>query len=103
MANTKFIKVKENFVCENCGAEVLGSGYTNHCPKCLWSRHMDINPGDRAEKCGGMMEPIGVELVSGKYDIIQKCQRCGAEKRNKVSEDDNLDIILALAERSFRE
>ena len=24
-----------------------GNGYTNHCPKCLWSKHVDINPGDR--------------------------------------------------------
>lgn len=24
-------------MCEHCSAEVLGTGYTNHCPKCLWS------------------------------------------------------------------
>ena len=51
----KFIKVKEDFVCEHCGAEVKGDGYTNHCPKCLWSKHVDVHPGDRAAECGGMM------------------------------------------------
>ena len=24
------------------------NGYTNHCSQCLWSKHVDINPGDRS-------------------------------------------------------
>jgi hypothetical protein len=103
MSAQKFIKVKENFICEHCNAEVLGTGYTNHCPKCLWSKHVDINPGDRAESCGGMMEPIEVEFKSGNFDIIQQCQKCGAVKRNKVAEDDNPEILIALAEKRQRE
>ncbi|MFA5319276.1 MAG: RNHCP domain-containing protein, partial [Candidatus Paceibacterota bacterium] len=67
----------EDFVCENCGARVPGNGFTNHCPKCLWSKHVDINPGDRAESCGGLMEPIGMALEKGKYVITQKCLACG--------------------------
>ncbi|MBR6751902.1 MAG: RNHCP domain-containing protein, partial [Alphaproteobacteria bacterium] len=43
----QFVKRVENFTCAHCGAEVFGNGYTNHCPKCLWSRHVDNNPGDR--------------------------------------------------------
>jgi len=45
----KFQKRIENFTCEKCGLFVKGTGYTDHCPNCLWSKHMDINPGDRKE------------------------------------------------------
>ena len=70
----KFQKRKEDFVCEHCGAEVKGNGYTNHCPKCLWSKHVDIFPGDRLEDCGGLMEPVAVEAKkAGKYTIVHKC------------------------------
>ena len=57
-----FQKKVEDFVCEHCQTKNQEDGYTNHCPNCLWSRHVDINPGDRAEKCGGMMEPIDFEV-----------------------------------------
>jgi hypothetical protein len=87
-----FIKRKEDFVCENCGAEVEGSGYTNHCPKCLWSKHVDIDPGDRAEDCGGMMEPLKVESDSGSFIIVHRCVKCGKEKRNKMASDDDMGV-----------
>ncbi|MEK7158524.1 MAG: RNHCP domain-containing protein, partial [Patescibacteria group bacterium] len=38
----------EDFTCESCGAQVTGDGYTNHCPQCLVSKHVDVYPGDRA-------------------------------------------------------
>jgi len=57
----KFQRQKEDFVCGECGTTVSGTGYTNHCPQCLWSMHVDVNPGDRAAACGGMMEPKKVE------------------------------------------
>ena len=45
----RFIRREENFVCEVCGAKVKGTGYTNHCPQYLWSKHVDkLIPGDRA-------------------------------------------------------
>ena len=51
--NRKFTEIDEEFICENCGEKVGQLGYScrNHCPKCLHSKHVDINPGDRAEKC----------------------------------------------------
>ena len=76
----KFIKKVEDFVCEKCGDEVVGGGFTNHCPKCLWSKHVDINPGDRAEKCGGMMKPIGALKIGDSYSIIHQCEKCGFER-----------------------
>lgn len=95
----KFTRKRENFKCRNCGIEVLGSGYTNHCPKCLFSRHVDVAPGDRAEVCRGMMEPMGVEAKGGEYTIVHKCQNCGAVRRNKADEEDNFELILELSGR----
>ncbi|MDD4761471.1 MAG: RNHCP domain-containing protein [Candidatus Pacebacteria bacterium] len=94
MADARFIKNKEDFKCENCGFEVLGDGYTNHCPKCLYSLHIDINPGDRASKCRGMMRPEKIEKRGKKYIIIHKCEKCGEEKKNKMKEEDNFEKII---------
>lgn len=93
----QFQRKREDFVCENCGAEVKGNGYTNHCPNCLYSKHVDINPGDRAEECGGLMEPIDLELKDGKYIILHRCVKCGFERRNKVCEEDNFETVLELS------
>ncbi|MEA1909889.1 MAG: RNHCP domain-containing protein, partial [Patescibacteria group bacterium] len=62
MEKKNFIKTTEDFTCEHCGYNVKGTGYTNHCPKCLYSKHVDDVPGDRKNKCNGLMAPIGVEL-----------------------------------------
>ena len=92
----QFTKRIEDFVCTHCGANVTGNGYTNHCPECLWSRHVDNNPGDRQSKCCGMMEPIAVEQVAGKFIITHKCQKCGKTIRQHASDNDNIDTIIAL-------
>ncbi len=92
----------EDFVCEHCGKQVSGSGYTNHCPYCLWSKHVDVNPGDRDASCQGLMEPVGVEVEGGAYRIIHRCTRCGLEKRNKTAVDDDFDVLIELAERYSR-
>ncbi len=92
-----FVRNKEDFTCEHCGTAVVGTGYTNHCPKCLWSKHVDIDPGDRAADCGGMMAPIAIEGSTGKgYMVRQKCQQCGFERRNSVMQNDAVDTVLAL-------
>ena len=94
-----FTKIDEEFICENCGKNVEKLGYTsrNHCPYCLHSKHVDINPGDRKEECRGLLEPIKVELDSKKgYVIIFKCKRCGAIRKNKAAKDDNMDLIINL-------
>ncbi len=95
----KFTRTIEDFICEHCGAKVTGNGYTNHCPACLWSKHVDINPGDRAERCEGLMKPLCVEMIHDDYIIIQKCEKCGAQRRNKSKKDDNFEAILALVKR----
>ena len=92
----RFRRKTEDFVCGNCGAEVRGNGYTNHCPKCLWSRDVDVNPGDRAAKCGGMMRPIAAEVKKDGYVLLHKCVECGKERKNKSAENDSFESILSL-------
>ena len=92
----QFTKRVENFTCAHCGAEVQGNGYTNHCPKCLWSKHVDNNPGDRLSDCGGMMAPISVEQAAGQFIITHKCEKCGKTIRQHASDNDDMDAIIAL-------
>ena len=90
----KFARKIEDFVCENCGTLVTGNGYTNHCCNCLHSKHVDVNPGDRACKCNGLMEPISISVKRDEYIITFKCKKCGVVKRCKSVEGDNFDTIL---------
>ena len=52
----------ESFTCKVCGRLVVstgaGSSHRNHCPNCLSSLHVDIEPGDRESDCGGIMKPV---------------------------------------------
>ena len=77
-------------------ATVRGNGYTNHCPRCLWSRHVDVSPGDRASDCGGPMEPVGALYEGGKFVVVQRCQKCGHGWRNKSARNDSRNAVLAL-------
>ena len=97
----KFQRKIEDFVCEKCGEEVRGDGYTNHCPKCLYSKHVDINPGDRANDCGGLMKPIGAYFKGGEWTIEQKCEKCGEVAKIKAREDDNMDAIEKIIENKI--
>lgn len=96
----KFTKTVEDFNCAHCGAVVHGNGYTNHCPKCLWSRHVDENPGDRASDCGGMMRPVSIEKNGEGFIITHKCEKCGKEKRQRTSDQDDIDAIIELSKNS---
>lgn len=96
----KFTRNVEDFTCEKCGKFVRGDGYTNHCPHCFFSKHVDIFPGDRQAKCGGLMEPVGVESSSKGYVIAFRCMKCGIKKKNKFSKQDDHDALINLA-RSF--
>lgn len=96
MITRKFQRTQEDFICENCGFWVRGNGYTNHCPQCLWSKHVDINPGDRQAACQGLMEPQSVEFKNGKYFILHRCLSCGLKKRNKTAKNECFDTVLKI-------
>jgi len=97
VSDTIFTKNKEDFLCEHCDAAVVGNGYTNHCPQCLWSKHVDVHPGDRAAGCGGLMEPAIVEIEAGESVLTHRCATCGHEKRNKVVPEDDYEKVLDVA------
>jgi ribosomal protein L37AE/L43A len=92
----KFQRRIENFKCEHCGQVVTGNGYTNHCPHCLWSKHVDIHPGDRAAECGGLMQPLAVERKEGEMIILHECSVCQHRKRNRTAPEDNFALLLKL-------
>lgn len=90
----------KNLYVKIVGEKVNKLGYScrNHCPSCLHSKHVDKNPGDREETCHGILEPIGIETNSKKgYIIIFKCKKCGMIRKNKVAEDDDMDLIIKLS------
>ncbi len=94
-----FTKNDNGFVCEHCGKNVNPLGYTsrNHCPHCLYSLHVDVNPGDRANDCRGLQQPISVNPDSKKgYKITYKCTKCGAITYNKSADDDDFDVMLEI-------
>lgn len=95
----RFQRRAEDFTCAHCGESVRGDGYTNHCPRCLWSRHVDVAPGDREHPCRGMMEPTAVEPRGDGYALRHTCIECGAVKTNRSDAADDRDAILALATR----
>lgn len=94
-----FTRVVENFVCGKCGAAVVGDGYTNHCPACLTSRHVDQDgPGDRASRCGGLMPAVAIETdKGGETVIVQRCETCGLTRRCRRAKGDSDEAILAVA------
>ena len=101
-----FIEIDEPFKCEVCGEDVLPLGYTcrDHCPKCLCSKHVDKDPGDRAEECRGILRPVGLENNKKKgYIIVYKCDRCGMIRRNKMAIDDNFDLAMEVVKNNSYE
>lgn len=105
MDSKKFSKNDNGFICVNCGAEVKPLGYTSrdHCHKCLCSLHVDINPGDRANTCCGILKPINVTINSKKgYVINYKCTKCGQLHNNKSAEDDSFKTILSIMNGSYK-
>ena len=91
-----FVKNDNQFICINCGKQVEKLKYTSrdHCNHCLYSLHVDIFPGDRANECKGVLRPINVIVDSKKgKQIVYKCTKCGKEVKNIVATDDDEDEI----------
>ena len=95
----QFVVNDQSFICDNCGYSVAILKYTSrdHCPNCLYSKHVDIMPGDRKNTCMGLMEPIGIEKFKNTYKIIYKCTKCQQIHKNVMANDDNYDLIVKLS------
>ena len=110
--NKRFRCVRnERFVCARCGAQVaplVKGSSRNHCPRCLWSKHVDVVPGDRQANCSGMMEPVAVEQDARRgWMIVHRCTRCGTIRRNKIALNDpaapdSFETLLEVARRSAK-
>lgn len=99
----RFNELDEGFVCKNCGRVVESLGYTSrdHCPYCLYSLHVDINPGDRKNTCLGLLEPIGIEKYKGTYKIVYRCSKCHKTHKNIMARDDDMNKIIEISRVSF--
>jgi rubrerythrin len=99
MENKRFTMIDEAFTCSVCGfaVEKLKKTARDHCPRCLCSLHLDINPGDRAAECGGVLRPVGI--INGKkgLQIEYKCEKCGIVKRNIAAPDDDYELICKVS------
>ena len=95
--------IDEEFICENCNKQVKKLNYTarDHCNFCLFSKHVDIMPGDRANNCHGLLKPISIEKFKNTYKIIYKCNKCHKIHKNIMATDDNYDLIIKLSVTDF--
>lgn len=98
----KFNMIDENFTCEKCGKNVDKLNYSarDHCPFCLYSKHVDINPGDRQNTCKGMLKPIDIEKYKDTFKIIYECEKCGIIHKNIMAKDDDMNVIIEISKRA---
>lgn len=92
------------FVCGHCGqavpSDAPGTEHRNHCPRCLWSLHVDISAGDRRSGCQGPMEPVAIAVrYKGEWALVHRCARCGQIRLNRIAGDDNELALMSLAVR----
>lgn len=103
----------DGFNCDHCGKwvpidEFIGTKNRNHCPYCLWSKHVDDKvAGDRESNCHGGMQPVGLTFKQsgtdkygrdrqGELMLIHLCSKCGKVSINRIAADDSSDYILDL-------
>jgi DNA-directed RNA polymerase subunit RPC12/RpoP len=119
--NSIFRKNKLNphnhdFSCMHCHLPVSASTLIsrvqnrNHCPYCLWSRHLDLfEPGDRLSACKAGMRPVGITFKreknryapsQGELMIVHQCLDCGKFSLNRSAADDDPALILTILELS---
>jgi len=106
-----------DFHCANCGAPVSSAHFLsgvhnrNHCPYCLWSRHLDLcNPGDRMSACKALMRPIALTTKPsrnkygegyGELMLVHLCTGCQCISINRIAADDEPDMLLDVFNTSF--
>jgi DNA-directed RNA polymerase subunit RPC12/RpoP len=111
--------IEQGFVCAHCGGYVscdrltAGVQNRNHCPYCLWSRHLDWREaGDRMAGCRAPMRPIGLTTKRGRnkyaraHDgelmLVHRCEACGQLSINRIAADDLETALLEILDRSSK-
>ena len=116
----KAFRVDNNtdFKCRHCSAYVsassalAGVANRNHCPYCLWSRHLDLfEAGDRLAACKAPMRPVGLTLKnsrnkyarirSGELMLVHLCTDCERISINRIAADDVRQAILEVFKASL--
>ena len=99
----RFNMMDEGFVCKHCKKKVEPLNYTarDHCPYCLYSKHVDINPGDHRNPCQGLLKPIGIEKFKDTYKIIYQCKKCQKYHKNIIAKDDDMNQIIEISKGAF--
>jgi hypothetical protein len=112
------IDINGDFKCQHCGAYVstaralAGVTNRNHCPYCLWSRHLDLfEAGDRLAACKAPMRPVGLTLKnsrnkyarigSGELMLVHFCTDCERISINRIAADDVPQAIMEVFEASL--
>jgi len=99
-----------DFRCAHCGYLVSSAHWLsgvhnrNHCPYCLWSRHLDLlAAGDRLSACKAPMQPIALtsKRSRNKYSrghgelmLIHQCTDCDSVSINRIAADDDASTLL---------
>ena len=106
-----------DFKCVHCHQHISADSFLsgvqnrNHCPYCLWSRHLDLyQSGDRLAACKSPMKPVGLALKKtkkkygksqGEMMIIHLCTECEKVSINRIAADDIVDHVYELFEQSL--
>jgi hypothetical protein len=113
---TRTINTNADFTCAHCGNYVsasyllAGVQNRNHCPYCLWSRHLDLfQAGDRLSACKAPMQPVGLTLKRehkkyasvGELMLVHLCRECGDVSINRIAADDLSPVLLDVWEDSL--
>jgi hypothetical protein len=108
----------KDFFCSHCHAYITsdplisGVQNRNHCPYCLWSRHLDLfKAGDRLSACRGLMQPVGLSIkksykkysspTCGELMLVHRCRDCGNLSLNRIAADDDSDTIFTIFKDSL--
>jgi hypothetical protein len=81
-----------------------GVNNRNHCPYCLWSRHLDLyEAGDRLSACKAGMQPVALTTkrrrnkyshVHGELMLVHLCTDCEDISINRIAADDDTQTLL---------
>ena len=113
-----YFDINSDFTCAYCGhfvpAGIMAAGVhnRNHCPYCLWSRHLDLfQAGDRMAACKAPMQPVGLTLKftkkkyaqasSGELMLVHRCSECAKISINRIAADDVSEAIMEVFDVSI--